>query len=132
MNGQRDRTSDDEVGNARRTTRAQRTEKQERARELRQHMTEAERVLWSLLRRSGVGLKCKRQALLAGWIPDFTIHAARLVIEADGGVHDHQRSYDAERTRKLEELGYRVLRFSNEEILERPREVMAQIRAAAG
>jgi leucyl-tRNA synthetase len=95
-------------------------------------MTVAEQVLWGVLRDRGVGLKCRRQALLAGWIPDFVIPSARLVIELDGGIHDLQQSHDEARTRTLEALGYRVVRFRNEEVLARPLDVLAAIERAAG
>ena len=63
------------------------------------------------------GQKFRRQYPLCGYVVDFVCLAARLVIEADGGQHVVQAAYDNERTRKLEEAGFRVLRFWNDEIL---------------
>ena len=52
------------------------------------------------------------------YVADFCCYQARLLIELDGGIHRQQVSRDSERERELEEAGYRVLRFSNERILD--------------
>jgi len=82
------------------------------------HMTEAERVLWSRLRANRLqNLHFRRQVVIRGFIADFYCHAARLIIEVDGAVHETQVEHDVERERILTSIGYRILRFSNEDVL---------------
>ena len=57
------------------------------SRQLRQSPTEAEALLWSRLRNSALGVKFRRQQVIRGFIVDFYCDAARLIVEADGGVH---------------------------------------------
>jgi very-short-patch-repair endonuclease len=89
------------------------------ARRMRAEPTDAERVLWQRLRHDIAlsGTHFRRQALIGPFIVDFASRKARLVIEVDGGQHDEQRAADERRTRKIEALGYRVLRFWNNEVL---------------
>ncbi|MFP5284560.1 MAG: endonuclease domain-containing protein [Thermoanaerobaculia bacterium] len=87
-----------------------------RARDLRQSMTDAERLLWSRLRRRFLGIKFRRQYPLGPFIADFACPAQRLVIEVDGGQH-LESSADEGRDRWMRENGYRVLRFWNHEVL---------------
>jgi very-short-patch-repair endonuclease len=92
----------------------------DRARDLRRGQTNAEVVLWQLLRRRNLnGLKFRRQHPLGGFIVDFFCEKARLVVELDGGGHAEagQTGYDAQRTVRLERLGVRVLRFWNRDVL---------------
>ena len=89
------------------------------ARELRREQTQAEAKLWRLLReRQFGGLKFRRQHPVGGYIVDFYCHERKLVIELDGGQHDEktQIRYDMQRTRTLEDLGVRVLRFWNSDV----------------
>ncbi len=84
---------------------------------LRQRMTTAEEILWSALRRRQInGCKFRRQVPLGRFIVDFLCVEQCLIIEVDGSVHESQRAYDAERERELELHGYRILRFSNDEV----------------
>ena len=102
----------------------------ERARALRREATDAERLLWSLLRnRQFLGLKFRRQHPLGGYILDFYCHEARLGVELDGGQHaePEQAAYDAQRTRDLEGFGVRVVRFWNHEVLKEPEAVLGAI-----
>ncbi|HEY4343897.1 MAG TPA: endonuclease domain-containing protein [Parvibaculum sp.] len=90
----------------------------ERARALRRDQTDAERKLWSILRRNTLGHSFRRQHPIGKFIVDFICLDQKLIIEADGGQHDEeQAAYDAARTAWLEERGYKVLRFWNNEIL---------------
>ena len=87
-------------------------------RELRTNQTDAEALLWRQLRaRRLLGLKFRRQHDIGPYTVDFVCTDERLVIELDGGQHAGREAYDAERTRFLESLGYRVLRFWNHEAL---------------
>src|SRR6516225_8891806 len=100
----------------------------ERARNLRRDMTEAEQQLWQMLRsRQTEGYRFRRQVPIGGFIADFVCHAARLIVEIDGGQHDPSSEAEASRTRFLEAEGYRVLRFWNNEVLDNPEGVGAAI-----
>ena len=104
---------------------------QQRARELRQEMTPAERALWERLRNRRLGgLKFRRQHPLGRFIADFYCASHRLIIELDGPVHKAQRDYDAARAEHLRERGYRILRFSNEQVLNDIEKVLKVIEAA--
>ena len=89
-----------------------------RAKQLRQQSTEAVTRLWSRLRRKQLdGLRFRRQAPIGPYIVDFFCPDTKLVIEIDGGQHADQQDYDGRRTHWLEERGYRVLRFWNNDVL---------------
>jgi len=92
-------------------------EKLQRAKELRRDMTPAEKILWQELRTNKLGVHFRRQQVIAGFIVDFYCHKATLVIELDGDVHDLQQEEDATREKVLSELGLRILRFRNDEVL---------------
>lgn len=90
------------------------------SRELRNNMTDAERVLWARLRgKQLLDVQFYRQKPIGPFIADFYCHAAALVIEVDGGQHyeaEHARK-DAERDKYLAEAGLLVLRFDNRQVL---------------
>ena len=89
-----------------------------RARTLRQNMTEAERRVWRILRSEQIkGYKFRRQVPIGRYIADFVCHEARLIVEIDGGQHDRSSLQEAERNSFLQNEGYRILRFWNNEIL---------------
>ena len=82
-------------------------------------MTKQERVLWKLLRNSGINnCKFRRQYPLGNYVVDFICIEKFLVIEIDGGQHntDENIVYDNERTEYIEKRGFRVLRFWNNDI----------------
>jgi len=94
-------------------------DKLERARRLRREMTPQERLLWGQLRdRRFGGFKFRKQMWLAGYIADFACADARLVVEADGSQHADDAEYDIRRERAFASLGWRTLRFWNNEIKE--------------
>ncbi len=89
------------------------------AKALRQSMTSAEELLWKHLRNKQLkGLKFRRQHPVDIFIADFYCHEKKIIIELDGGIHDlpEQHEYDDGRTFVLEEKGFKILRFKNEEI----------------
>ena len=92
-------------------------EKLERARELRREMTPAEKLLWQEVRAKKLGVRFRRQQIIAGFIVDFYCHRAALVVEVDGDIHDLQQEEDARREKVLIEMGLRIFRFRNDEIL---------------
>jgi very-short-patch-repair endonuclease len=90
------------------------------ARELRKNMTDAERLIWSKLRRRQIeGCQFYRQKILGNCIVDFFCPAAKLVIEIDGGQHffPEQVKKDTVRDGYLASLGLTVLRFADTEVL---------------
>jgi methylmalonyl-CoA mutase cobalamin-binding domain/chain len=100
------------------------------ARELRQNATDAEKLLWSLLRNRGVhDAIFRRQHPHANYILDFYCLEARLAIELDGSQHneDEQIKYDEERTKELAEEGIRVIRFWNSDVLKKTEFVLEEI-----
>ena len=100
------------------------------ARELRSRLTDAEQLLWYILRdRRFCGIKFRRQHPFGRYILDFYCHDARLAIELDGGGHGvpQQRESDDERTRTIERAGIRVLRFWNHEVLNELEAVLARL-----
>jgi predicted helicase/very-short-patch-repair endonuclease len=87
----------------------------QRARELRQQQTPAEKILWECLRANRLhGAKFRRQHNIGQYIVDFYCHTAKLVIELDGGIHETQKERDEDRDTWLQANGLTVLRFKNE------------------
>lgn len=90
-----------------------------KAHDLRMCMTGSEKILWQNLRNKKVlDYKFRRQHAISQFIADFYCHEARLVIEVDGGYHNNpdQQEYDKGRTAELENLGIKVLRFTNKDV----------------
>src|SRR3990172_5602521 len=102
-------------------------EKLQRAKELRHEMTPAEKILWQELRANKLGVHFRRQQVVAGFIVDFYCHKAGLVIEVDGDIHDLQQEEDARRGKVLNEMGLRIVRFRNEEVMKELSAVVEKI-----
>ena len=103
----------------------------DRARRLRREMTPQEKLLWAHLRdRRLQGAKFRKQMWLAGFIADFACPNARLVVEADGSQHADDSEYDAARSGAFARLGWRTLRFWNNEITENLEGVLTVIAEA--
>ncbi len=102
----------------------------EYADENRKNPTLAEDMLWQILRRKGLGIKFRRQHAIGEFIADFVCLDEQLVIEVDGGYHEtpEQREDDERRTAILNQMGYRVLRFTNDEVLYHTDDVKRSIR----
>ena len=103
-------------------------EKLQRAKELRREMTPAEKLLWEELRANKLGVHFRRQQVIAGFIVDFYCHKAALVVEVDGDVHDLQQEEDERREKVLREMGLRVVRFGNDEVVKNLSAVVGKIR----
>jgi very-short-patch-repair endonuclease/tRNA A37 threonylcarbamoyladenosine biosynthesis protein TsaE len=86
------------------------------SKDLRSNQTDAEEVLWECLRDSKLGYKFRRQHVVGNFIADFICLPQKLVIEIDGGIHNRLRERDAERTQIFYALGFKVVRFTNEEV----------------
>jgi len=82
-------------------------------------MTEAESALWKYLKGNALGHKFLRQHIIGDYIVDFFCRDRQLVIEVDGGYHSERTQHedDAVRQQWLEDMGYKVIRFSNEEVI---------------
>ncbi|MHA3083496.1 endonuclease domain-containing protein [Acinetobacter sp. ANC 5383] len=92
------------------------------AKTMRSNATDAENLMWQLLRaKRFMNLKFRRQHVIAPYIVDFYCHEIGLVIELDGSQHgaDDVLEYDAERTKFLEALGLTVVRYWNHDVLGR-------------
>jgi len=90
----------------------------ERAKSMRSNLTPAEQKLWLALRANRFeNRQFTRQAIIAPYIVDLASKAARLILEIDGDTHSAEDRYDTRRTEFLESLGYRVIRFSNPDVM---------------
>jgi leucyl-tRNA synthetase len=89
----------------------------ENVRENRKNPTIAEEKIWQAVRNSKLGYKFRRQHSIDRYIVDFICVEKKLVVEIDGPIHDYQKEEDAERTQFIEQGGFRVIRFSNNEVL---------------
>ena len=100
------------------------------ARENRKNATLAEDVLWNYLRRGVSGVKFLRQHVIGDCIVDFVSRQKGLVVEVDGGYHSEPRQQESDELREeeLERMGYHVIRFSNEEVMNDIESVLDEIR----
>lgn len=89
----------------------------EKAKEMRNNPTEAEKILWLNLKSKALDYKFRQQHLIDDFIVDFVCLSKKLIIEVDGEIHNDQVEADAERTKILNEKGFKVIRFNNKEIL---------------
>jgi very-short-patch-repair endonuclease len=100
---------------------------------LRKNSTDAERLLWSELRDHRLnGAGFRRQVPIEDYVADFVCHAAKLVIELDGGQHfsDAGEAADAKRSAIIESRGFLVLRFSNYDVMTNREGVLEAIATA--
>ena len=102
----------------------------ELARRNRSNPTEAESLLWLMVKGSRLGCKFKRQHIIGCFIVDFVCIETRLVVEIDGGYHSlpDQQTSDKERTAWLESQGFRVIRFTNAEVMQNTTSILQQIK----
>ena len=102
----------------------------ELAKQLRHSQTDAEKLLWYVLRnRQLANAKFRRQHPIEGYIADFYCHEHKLVVELDGGQHfaDEGKKKDTHRTARLSELGVQVLRFDNGQVFTETEAVLQMI-----
>lgn len=97
----------------------------ENAREMRKNPTIAESIIWNLLRNKKYGIKFRRQHIIGDFIVDFVDLKSGTVIEIDGGYHKNKDQIEADnlRTEILNQKGYSVIRFSNEEVIRNPEKI---------
>ena len=97
------------------------------ARLLRREMTDVERLLWARLRGQQLGVKFRRQYPFLNFVLDFVCLELKLVVELDGSQHADEHSYDDYRTKCLNDAGYVVLRFWNNQLIEELENVLEEI-----
>ena len=98
-----------------------------RARTLRNEPTDCERHLWRFLRLQQLGgFRFRRQVTVGRYIADFGCIEAKLIVELDGGQHQDS-DYDVRRDTELEALGFTVLRFWNNQVLQETEAVLEEI-----
>jgi len=103
----------------------------QKRKDLRNEPTRAEAFLWGYLKGSKFeGRKFRRQTSIKSFIVDFYCPDEKLVIELDGEPHFNEEAikYDEERTKKLEELGLKVIRFQNQDVLYNLDSVLEEIK----
>ena len=96
----------------------------------RNHPTEAESLLWNYLRCDGLGRPFKRQHIIGDYIVDFVCLSEKLIVEIDGGYHSlpEQVISDEQRTEWLEKRGFRIVRFTNNEVFYDIKDVLETIK----
>ncbi len=101
----------------------------ELARRLKEFPTEAEKYLWYHIRNKQLGVKFNRQHIIGDYIVDFVCLEKNLVVEVDGGYHyvEEQQTNDQDRTIALSALGFQVIRFDNQEVLNNIEDVLNRI-----
>ncbi|MBR1151730.1 endonuclease domain-containing protein [Bradyrhizobium sp. JYMT SZCCT0428] len=105
-----------------------------RAKQLRRAMTRAETLLWRHLKADRLaGLAFRRQTPIGNYIADFVAHSCKLVVELDGESHNFEESirHDARRDEWFSSRGYRVLRFTNDDVMKNLEGVVLTIAEAA-
>ena len=102
------------------------------AKQNRNNPTEAERLLWFYLSNKQLGARFRRQHIIGQYIADFACLDKMLIIELDGGYHSlpEQQISDEQRTADLQKMGYRVIRFTNEELFNGIDLVLTKIKIA--
>lgn len=91
-------------------------------------MTPAEKLLWQQIRANKLGVRFRRQQVIQGFIVDFYCHKSALVVEVDGDVHDLQKEEDERREKVLSEMGLRVVRFGNDEVVRNLSAVVGKVK----
>lgn len=95
---------------------------------LKEQPTKAEEILWRYLKSCKTGYKFRRQHVIDHFIADFVCLSHKLIVEVDGKIHLQQAEKDQLRTFALNEKGYKVIRFTNEEVYQHPALFVQQIR----
>jgi very-short-patch-repair endonuclease len=101
----------------------------ELAESLRERMTVAEKILWNSLKNNDWQLNFRRQHPISIYIADFYCHNLKLVIEIDGGYHENkeEKIHDRVREKDIKEFGIKVLRFNNEEVINKIETVFSKL-----
>lgn len=94
---------------------------------MRDNMTPAEERLWEEIKSKKLGVKFRRQHVIGNYIPDFVALSCKLIIEVDGEIHKYQKDADEQRTFELNQKGYKVIRFTTEEVMQDIKHVLEKI-----
>ena len=100
---------------------------QNRVLNLRQNPTEAEKIIWFMIRNNQLGYKFRRQQPIDHYIVDFICFEKRLIVEIDGGQHNEET--DRERSDYLHKQGFEILRFWNNDVIENKEGVFETIQS---
>ncbi|WP_327752581.1 DUF559 domain-containing protein [Sphingobium sp. SJ10-10] len=100
-----------------------------RAKSLRNAASTSERLLWQQLRNRKLGCKFSRQMPVGPYFADFICRELNLIIELDGASHDHTIQHDSRRDNYCLAKGYRILRFSNADVMKNLEGVVSHIQA---
>ena len=102
----------------------------ENAKDMRENMTEAEKRLWLRINNKQLGFRFKPQHPISRFVADFYCHKLKLIIEVDGGIHTgkDEREYDINREGVLKRFGIKVIRFTNEEVMNDMEKVVKEIK----
>ena len=102
----------------------------ENAKANRRNLTEAESIFWNIAKSSGLGQKCRRQYIIGQYIVDFFFRQSLVIVEIDGDYHftEEQHREDAIRQKWLEQMGYKVIRFTNAEVLHNVENVIEKVK----
>ena len=100
------------------------------AKDNRSMMTDAERYLWNYIKNEQIGVRFRRQHIIGDYIVDFICLKQKLIIEVDGGYHNNPTQQQKDRIRQnwLESMGYKVLRFNNNDIFHQIESVITIIK----
>lgn len=96
--------------------------------EQKKNQTKHEQMLWEEIKNKKLGFKFRRQHIIEVFVPDFVCLGKMLIIEVDGEIHEKQKEHDKERDDYLKSLGYNILRFKNEDIENRLKKVLDNIK----
>jgi len=101
-----------------------------RSRDLRNCSTTPEKMMWKMIRNKILGVKFRRQYNIGGYITDFYCHELKLIIEIDGSVHNIEeiKRNDLKREYILKNLGYTILRYSNDDVVVNPSFIIANLK----
>lgn len=111
----------------------------ENARQNRKNPTDAEMVFWSLVKGNALGCKFLRQHIIGDYIVDFVAffpnafeNVVGLVVEIDGGYHTQEQQIERDSIRQqwLEQQGFQIIRFTNDEVLTAPEQVLMTLRSS--
>lgn len=106
-----------------------RNSKLELAKYFRQHMTLGERGFWNMVRKNQAnGYRFRRQQVIHGFVADFYCNQINLVVEIDGGIHEQQKDYDQLRTKIINQYGIKVIRFANQEVIDKSDWVLEKLK----
>jgi len=98
------------------------------AKNMRKNPTKAEDILWQAIRNRKIDSKFRRQHPIGPFIADFVCIEKKLIVEVDGPIHNSQKEYDEDRTYILEDIGYRLIRFPNEKVINQLDKVTKKIK----